>query len=64
MKTEVMVAAKFDELVKQRDSATIGSAARSMLNQRLQALGWVLNNPMVPELRMGEAAFGIYDCVG
>ncbi|MHC4117569.1 MAG: hypothetical protein ACYSWO_08675 [Planctomycetota bacterium] len=64
MKTEEEIRAKFYGLVVQRDCATQGSTAWSMLNQRIIALGWVLDHPKVDEIIMDDDAFKILDCVG
>lgn len=63
MKTEAEIRAKFAELVEQRDRCTSGSAARTMLNERIRALGWVFGHESVPELKLSEEAFLIYDCL-
>ena len=63
MRDNKEIKAKFDELVAQRDACDKHSAARKMLNNRVLALGWVLNHPKVPEIKLSDEAILIYDCV-
>jgi len=62
-RTHLQIVAKFDELVEQRDKAEPYSAARKMLNERVRALGWVLQHPEVSELTLTSEAFDIYNCL-
>jgi len=63
MKSEDVIQAKFNELVQQRDSCEVGSAARRILNERLLTLAWVLDHHLARELLLSEKQKAILECV-
>ncbi|KPK54166.1 MAG: hypothetical protein AMS22_06295 [Thiotrichales bacterium SG8_50] len=64
MKTEEQIKTTLFALAAQRDRATPGSAAQTMLNQRIFALAWVTGHPKAVELVMTDDAFSLLDCIG
>ncbi len=54
MKTEQVIREKFHELIVQLDSCKKGSVVRETLTQRLVALMWVIDHPLMPEICVSQ----------
>lgn len=66
LRSQERVVAKFDQLVKQRDSLSEEerySVAFRMLTERIIALGWALRHPLVDDAALSEGQLKLLSCV-